>query len=234
MGPAIPLLFTSGFNARLISGISGLLILSTIPHQEPRFLLPIIPLLLSSIRLPFSARLNRIFTVSWVLFNVIMGLLMGRYHQAGVVPMQLHLSQDLPALTHPLTAPTQILWWKTYSPPVWLLNTPRSTFNTTDLMGAPAPSVLAAIDAAVGECPASRSKVDNRRDAVLVAPWARLELDGWTKDEKSGLQWELLRHVGRHIGLDDLDFAEDGVWSTLNRVIGRRGLRAWRIRRACR
>jgi phosphatidylinositol glycan class Z len=37
----------------------------------------------------------------------------------------------------------------------------------------------------------------------------------------------------QHIGLDDLDFGDDGVWPTLERVVGRRGLVAWDVRQAC-
>ena len=35
------------------------------------------------------------------------------------------------------------------------------------------------------------------------------------------------------IGLDDLEFGDDGVWPTLERVIGRRGLIVWRVSRDC-
>src|ERR1051326_8827216 len=53
LGPAFPLLL---WNFRktmcLASAVSGVVILSIAPHQEARFLLPAIPLMLSSIRIP--------------------------------------------------------------------------------------------------------------------------------------------------------------------------------------
>jgi phosphatidylinositol glycan class Z len=37
----------------------------------------------------------------------------------------------------------------------------------------------------------------------------------------------------QHLNLDDLDFGDDGFWNTIKRVIGRRGLGAWRVTRNC-
>jgi phosphatidylinositol glycan class Z len=37
----------------------------------------------------------------------------------------------------------------------------------------------------------------------------------------------------RHVNLDDLDFADDGVFGTLGRVFGRAGLGVWRVRADC-
>jgi len=37
----------------------------------------------------------------------------------------------------------------------------------------------------------------------------------------------------RHVGLDDLDWAEDGVWGTLQRVVGERGLGVYEFYKVC-
>ena len=37
----------------------------------------------------------------------------------------------------------------------------------------------------------------------------------------------------RHLNLDDLDVAGEGVWGTVRRVVGRRGLVVRRVRRVC-
>lgn len=37
----------------------------------------------------------------------------------------------------------------------------------------------------------------------------------------------------RHVNLDDLDFGDDGVWPTLERVVGRAGLGVWKVDRIC-
>jgi GPI mannosyltransferase 4 len=76
-------------NSRLTSALTGTLILSLIPHQEPRFLIPCIPLLLTCIRFPSLPRHRLYFWISWVAFNSIFGTLMGIYHQGGVIPAHL-------------------------------------------------------------------------------------------------------------------------------------------------
>lgn len=58
LGPAFPLLFflrRSHITPSLVSALSGVALLSIFPHQEARFLLPAIPLILSSIRLPSTS-----------------------------------------------------------------------------------------------------------------------------------------------------------------------------------
>ena len=37
----------------------------------------------------------------------------------------------------------------------------------------------------------------------------------------------------KHVNLDDLDFADDGVLGTVSRVFGRAGLGVWRVRTNC-
>ena len=241
--PALPLLilrpprFTT--NARYTSAISATVILSMIPHQEPRFLIPIVPLLLSCIHLPnpsISPRMLRIFMGTWIAFNTILGLIYGRYHQAGVIPAQLWLGEKRASLG--LQGGTQVFWWKTYSPPVWLLDTPRSILNTTDLMGANAQEVEQRIRAALGSC---EGQNDRSKEVLLVVPHSRDEPTIWRGEvpdrasisRVANAEWTLLWNNRRHIGLDDIDFGEDGFWGTLRKLIGRRGLGIWRIKRDC-
>lgn len=65
---------------------------------------------------------------------------MGIYHQGGVVPVQVWLGQEQTDLT---ASTTEVFWWRTYSPPIWLLN--HSPLNTTDLMGMPLAEMQARI-----------------------------------------------------------------------------------------
>ena len=237
--PALPLLLIYPprmlWNARFISAISATAILSIIPHQEPRFLIPIVPLLLSCIHFPtFSPKLSRLFVVFWISFNLLLGIIYGRYHQAGVVPVQMWLGEHKADLG--FTGSADVLWWKTYSPPVWLLDSPRDVLNTTDLMGIGGIHVEQAIRSQL-DCP--RGWKD--RTTFLVVPRARDEPQIWKGEspERNGLkrireaEWILLYSVRRHIGLDDLDFVEDGIIGTLGKAIGKRGLDVWRIKRHC-
>ena len=47
------------------------------------------------------------------------------------------------------------------------------------------------------------------------------------------LQMTNLAVFRKHINLDDLDFGDDGLWPTLERVVGRRGLGVWKVDRIC-
>ena len=233
LGPVLPLLFRPIVSPLLVSAVSGLLALSILPHQEPRFLLPLVPLLLSSVRLPGN-RARRIFVASWAVFNAVMGLLMGAFHQAGVVPMQLHLGNDAA-----LPAGSRVLWWRTYSPPVWMADASPAELSTVDLMGTRAEDVWARIGSEAGAC--SRSPRDG--ELVLVAPDSAEELDEWQGRQeavdghawrgKMELEWTRIWRTGRHIGLDNLDISGDGILQTLKKVTGGRGLSAWKINRRC-
>lgn len=215
LGPAYPLLFFCYRRSfRLYSAVSAIVVLSLFPHQEARFLTPAIPLLLSSVRLP--NRLGRTWIASWVVFNVIMGLLMGRYHQGGVVPAQIHISTQ-PDITH-------AFWWKTYSPPIWLLDGKK--IETADMMGMPFQDVDAVLKTAVACGPASQG-------IVLAAPASATALDKLVNGTKRGIFLKERWRYSRHVSLDDMDFEDEGVLGTLGRVFGRRGLVLWDVGRNC-
>jgi phosphatidylinositol glycan class Z len=215
LGPAYPLLFFYYRRSfRLYSAVSAIVVLSLFPHQEARFLTPAIPLLLSSVRLP--NRFGREWIASWVVFNVVMGLLMGTYHQGGVVPAQIHISTQRD-ITH-------AFWWKTYSPPIWLLD--GSKVQTFDLMGQPFLDVDAVLKTAVACGPADQG-------IVLAAPASAVALDGLVNGTKRGIFLRERWRYSRHVSLDDMDFEDDGVLGTLGRVFGRRGLVLWNVGRNC-
>ena len=72
------------------------------------------------------------------------------------------------------------------------------------------------------------------KGVVLVAPASATFLDRFatgnlTEELILGERWR----YPQHINLDDLDIGNDGVWSTLRRVIGRRGLVLWDVQRKC-
>ena len=75
-------IFTSGATVLL-----ALSLLSAIPHQEPRFLLPLL--------LPISLLYNRVFADSfrmkalWVVVNMSVAAFFGFVHQAGIIPLLL-------------------------------------------------------------------------------------------------------------------------------------------------
>ncbi|KAL4800937.1 Alg9-like mannosyltransferase family-domain-containing protein [Aspergillus venezuelensis] len=232
-------------NARAASALSATAMLSIFPHQEPRFLMPCVPLLLSCLQI----RRSRLFLAAWVIFNAAMGFLMGIYHQGGVVPTQLAMPSIITSTTETWYPPSKqpqslsatVLWWKTYSPPLWLLGDNSTlpvnlAIDTRDLMGRPGPEMVAELESTLPSC---RSKNwGGKPDAVLVvAPTSVTYLGQFLAPQEPQSSLELLElwSYRNHINLDDLDFGEDGVLPTLRRIIGRRGLGVWLAQRpACR
>ncbi|KAJ5756989.1 uncharacterized protein N7511_007171, partial [Penicillium nucicola] len=227
-------------NMRALSALSATTLLSLFPHQEPRFLLPCVPLLLSCVRM----RRSRLLLAIWVLFNAAMGFLMGVYHQGGVVPTQLAMRDIVSKATGPSTPAATVFWWKTYSPPLWLLGPNKDTaganateITTLDLMGTPPLQMISHLDMAVPSCSSSSSSPST---IFLVAPTSAEFLDAYAltastsvTDQSPDIKLLPLWSYRQHLNLDDLDFAEDGVLPTLKRVIGRRGLGVWAVRRSC-
>jgi phosphatidylinositol glycan class Z len=228
LGPAALLVFFQPhFSLRLYSAISGVLVLSIFRHQEARFLIPTIPLILTSIQLPRNRTHLRIWAGIWITFNVLFGLLMGTYHQGGIVPTQIFLSKQPDATT--------AIWWKTYSPPIWLLNGKNEVMKTHDVMGMPGPSMIKEL-IALATChlpsPNQALYYEEKEGTYLIAPLSATFLDSYLENDQELKFHEVWRYQ-QHLNLDDLDFGDDGVWPTLSRVIGRRGLAAWRVTRNC-
>ncbi|KAB2568743.1 GPI mannosyltransferase 4 [Lasiodiplodia theobromae] len=240
IGPAFPLLlFSYRKNLRLAAALSGVALLSLFPHQEARFLLPAVPLILSSIRVPTtSLRVRRAWMAAWVAFNAAMGLLMGVYHQGGVVPAQIWIARSAePALT-------SVYWWKTYSPPVWLLNGKNEVVDTVDLMGM-RPELM--VERVANGTVCSNAELDGagkqggRAATYLVAPRSATFLDKFVapaggegeEEKKPAFELEEVWSYKHHLNLDDMDFGDDGVMPTLQRVVGRRGIVVWKVKKQC-
>lgn len=230
LGPATLLLANPHLSLRLYSAISGIVVLSIFQHQEARFLLPTVPLILSSVRLPSRRISFRLFTAAWIIFNLALGVLMGAYHQGGIIPAQVFMSSQPDA--------TQAVWWKTYSPPIWLLNGKNEVLTTRDVMGLPGDELLDLLDGlATCDVPADRRNKEYLKEdngTYLVAPTSVEWLDPYLPNKGlAGLRFREVWRTRRHLNLDDLDWAEDGVWGTLKRVVGRRGLAVWRVTKSC-
>lgn len=202
------------------SAASAILVLSCFRHQEARFLVPAVPLLLAQVHVP--TQLAKAFLVLWIIFNAALGVLMGVFHQGGVVPAQLWIG-------HQGTA-SQAFWWKTFSPPVYLLGHHGANVETHDLMGRPGEEMSKYL--------LDHMPCDAATESLLVAPSSATFLDQYLDRkylEREKLPYTLTKkwQYRNHVNLDDLDFGDDGVWPTLKRVIGRRGITVWKINRQC-
>ncbi|KAK9783544.1 putative Mannosyltransferase [Seiridium cardinale] len=216
LGPAAGLLlFKPHLSLRLYSAVSGVFVLSMFQHQEARFLLPTVPLILSSLQLPKNPSILKIWVGAWIVFNVILSLLMGLYHQGGIVPGQVFLSKQPDA--------TQAIWWKTYMPPIWLLNGKNEVLRTQDVMDMEGTKLLEELERlATCDTPADRRNneyLKERNGTYLIAPLSATWLDPYLPNKGlDGLRFrEVWRHR-QHLNLDDLDWAEDGFWPTVKRA----------------
>ena len=240
LGPVFPLLLLSPrLGTRLYSAIAGCVLLSLFPHQEARFLLPAVPLLLSSVRLP--KRQAQAWIGVWLLFNTVLGFLMGIYHQGGVVPAQLHIgAEDKGKFFGNIGT---VIWWKTYPPPTWLLGSRDQgleRIKVVDMMGSKKDSVVEAIIAnTVCDSTSDTRELRNQQTLIVAPRSARVpalaELDGTLVGGSVGKKMEI-REIWRydgHLNLDDLDWAGDGVWGTLSRVVGERGIGIYQVSGVC-
>lgn len=210
-----------------LSAVSGVTILSFMPHQEARFLIPAIPLLLTVTPLPRTGLSKNLWLSAWVGFNAIFGVFMGMYHQAGIVPAQNWLATN--------TNATQIVFWKTYPPPSWLLGERNLQTNLTDLMGTPVNELMAALDD-VADCGEEQEVAEGdgtlgKGEAYLVVPVSAVKLDPLVDNPSLSWRLEEMHTFKKHLNMDDLDIPEEGVIGTWRRVVGRRGLRIWRVKK---
>lgn len=178
--------------------VSDLGFLSMAPHQEPRFLLPLlVPLaILSQLYTGTSAWMRRV----WVAFNMILLVFYGVLHQGGVIP-SLIASSSITARGD--SATRAILYYHTYMPPTFAsrtrsdkhVNADHSCAATTggdggqgskycltksfscgnvpiiDLKGSPIEDLLSALNEhlACGDRDADNTEIDSGR-VYLVSP----------------------------------------------------------------
>jgi len=89
-------------------------LLSLFPHQEPRFLIPLLPVIAALYARELSV--NRVMAALWLIVNIFGCLFYGCCHQAGVLPCLGHLQQ-----TRSTSVDRHVFFWHTYTAPQHLL-----------------------------------------------------------------------------------------------------------------
>ncbi|KAM0786437.1 hypothetical protein ACM66B_001901 [Microbotryomycetes sp. NB124-2] len=160
-----------------------LLLLSIQPHQEPRFLaplvLPVVILVPSasffSDRSAKARRRRKVFWTFWLLHSCIFLGLFGYLHQGGLIPNTLKLNDmlrrgDLPGQAQ--TRHIDLVFWRTFMPPRHLLlplrrsgasDVRHARINVTDLAGASIDKLVNVLDELAGGS-------DSARLTLLIAP----------------------------------------------------------------
>ncbi|CAB4253726.1 similar to Saccharomyces cerevisiae YOR149C SMP3 Alpha 1,2-mannosyltransferase involved in glycosyl phosphatidyl inositol (GPI) biosynthesis [Maudiozyma barnettii] len=108
----------------MLSIYSAILILSLFPHQELRFLTPLVPF----ICIKLAKCKSPIFFKIWVMFNLTMGIIIGVFHQSGIVDI---LTQQIFYADRDINVH---IWWKSYSPPTWMYMNDNLTVSTTNFI----------------------------------------------------------------------------------------------------
>lgn len=123
------------------SFVMPILLLSLIPHQEPRFLLPVLfPLVIfSSDRMFQNNNISRLLLITWTLWNVFGCLFYGFLQQSGVVHSLFDISANRSATQ---CEDVHVVFYHTYMPPRFLLLNPKERscceyeIHVHDLMGS--------------------------------------------------------------------------------------------------
>ncbi|XP_040583130.1 GPI mannosyltransferase 4 [Lepeophtheirus salmonis] len=139
------------FSMTMMTYIVSLGLLSVFPHQEPRFLIPlIVPIvLMNAHKLRWKFGEKKPFLTLWYIFNITLAVFYGYFHQAGVVPMVTHISNHFGHRHNEVN----VIFSKTYMPPTFPLlrpNTKRTeseyskniNINFIDLSGKPLDQVI--------------------------------------------------------------------------------------------
>lgn len=109
-----------------VSFISPLALLSTIPHQEPRFITPVLfPLAYLCAKDIFPRHKYRTCTILYFLANLLGAVFFGFIHQGGLSSALTSLSSEISKHSSEFGA-TDIIFYHTYMPPRYLMAIPNS------------------------------------------------------------------------------------------------------------
>lgn len=100
-------------------------LLSLFPHQEPRFLIPLLPVITAL----YARQLfvGRVMAALWIIANICGCLFYGCFHQAGVLRCLGHLQQ-----TQSTAVDRHAIFWHTYTAPQHLLLLTSDRHHTGD------------------------------------------------------------------------------------------------------
>jgi GPI mannosyltransferase 4 len=185
----------------------GLGVLSLAPHQEPRFLLPlIVPISLLSDNPWMRGRFRTGIVGVWIIFNGVLLFFFGVLHQSGVVPSLLALG-SIPALMQ--RTPAAVVFYHVYMPPTFLSRTQKGCRNIQfiDLNGS---HDLASLGATLSEslhCSSQGTGGDAYLHLISSPFVQRLDESQWYLGDKEcivpGFACESIWDFGAHLSLED-------------------------------
>jgi phosphatidylinositol glycan class Z len=195
--------------------------LSLAPHQEPRFLTPIIlPMCVLAAyytRNTASSIKWRLFAI-WVTINALLACLFGVLHQGGVVRSMQTLAKPDATFDGDSSAHFA-LFWKTYSPPLSILARSSGKSDRVSIYDAAGASVDDVRDilltaTSTGVCVTNEPMCGNAaRSVMIIAPALAFER---LRDRTRDLDYECVFSIYPHLSLDHLDDVFD-AFASVNR-----------------
>ncbi|KAI5964753.1 SMP3 [Candida pseudojiufengensis] len=194
LGPGLIFMISKNYirTTPFLTILSGLFFLSIFPHQELRFLIPLLPLCCCCFDLT-QKFVKPWMIYIWYVFNVVMSLLMGIFHQGGIIPALEYIRENDLKGIH--------IWKNTYSPPSWLLGSDSvetvligqslnnsKEFTIIDAMGSSINDVI--------------KELNDDRPTYLITPLASYTY---------GSHFKPLWNTTFHIELDHLDNFQLGL-----------------------
>ncbi|KAI0752580.1 Alg9-like mannosyltransferase family-domain-containing protein [Daedaleopsis nitida] len=185
---------------------SGTTLLSIQPHQEPRFLIPLVaPMVALVVNNGRVLRAGKLFGVAWVICNILLAVLFGVLHQGGVVPSLFRVHDMIYDDTTGIAVQDfSVVYWKTYMPQgiSWPCDKliDSKTVTVTDLAGASVERVLNTL----GLHPPTERPLST----LLVAPFHSI---GMLESATSCLKER--GRVSPHLDLDHIGEAVGVGWS---------------------
>ena len=120
-----------------------IIIFSVFPHQEPRFLTPLLPLMILLTCISVKS-FSKVFIASFVVFNVILTIIFGIMHQGGLIPCILSLQTlyNTNKIRHNSSVSYNFIFSHTYMPPKFPLLIKGSKVKVYDTKGAGIETVI--------------------------------------------------------------------------------------------
>ncbi|XP_033760383.1 GPI mannosyltransferase 4-like [Pecten maximus] len=128
--------------ALIFSNFVPLILLSYFPHQEPRFLIPLLPIMtLITVKI-ISTVNHKSFLCTWFVFNFLLTLLFGFLHQGSLTSCIQYLQHNFhskcktrESSKHCFTDKDKFIFYHTYMPPRYLFLNQNANNQIVDLQG---------------------------------------------------------------------------------------------------
>lgn len=138
----------------------------------------------------------------WYAFNIVLAVLMGIYHQGGVVPGLEYIRTENQSKTIPKT----YIWWRTYSPPIWLLGDEKGKVQTLDIENGMLLGTVD-IDKKIVIIDAKGTDIKNLKPFLVKGNYIVTPLASFETELNDMLQANLTWFHSAHFDLDHLDMS---------------------------